>query len=297
MNLSIRRETNTKWHLHLPSTGKKVQKKEEEQKTLQQQMIEQFREKNSPENKRITEIYNKFRAGNELTAEELEYLAKNSPEMYKQVKQILLERQALERQMEQAETKEEVAEIHMNELNKIQATMGKGEEAAAQAETTMARVNQMRDAYVEYTATLEYKEKEDAGSRAEDQREQRELIRQMEEEQRAELAESREELLAQQMEDSKSEEMGGLATGGTEENAVAEDFGKDDLQALKDAAELLKSQQREEKVRKRRHSKQQPLSAAQTMTAAEYDNLRLKVRDLYRTNTNTTESGGMNLKL
>ena len=106
MNLSIHRDTNTKWQLHLPSTGKKTKKKEEEEKTPAQQMIEQFKEKNSPENKRITQIYYKFRAGKELNAEELQYLAKNSPELYKQVREIMQERQALERQMEQAKSKE-----------------------------------------------------------------------------------------------------------------------------------------------------------------------------------------------
>ncbi len=56
------------------------------EQSYEQAMIEDFKEQHSPENKRLQEIYNKFRAGKELTAEELEYLAKHNPEMYKEVK-------------------------------------------------------------------------------------------------------------------------------------------------------------------------------------------------------------------
>ena len=185
----------------------------------------------------------------------------------------------------------------MNELNKIQASMGKGKDAEGQAEKTMARVNQMQDAYMKYTATLEYREKEDAGSRAEEQREIRRLLQEIEEEQRAESAEAREEMSAEQMKNADLDEMGGFMTDETEEADAVDAAGKKDLQALKDAAELLKSQEREEKVRKRRHGKSQSVSTTQTLSATEYDTLRLKVRDLYRSNTNSSENGGMNLTL
>lgn len=150
---------------------KETEEKEEMPKTEEEILIEQFREENSPKNNRVSEIYGKFRAGKELTPEELKYLAENSPEIYKDVMEILRERKAMEMQMKLAKTKQEVSSVHMNKMTNIRATMGNGKQAENQAMKTMARANQMSDAYIKFTATAEYKDKEDERSQALERRE------------------------------------------------------------------------------------------------------------------------------
>lgn len=56
-------------------------------------------------------------------------MQKKEPDTYRQIRQIMQERQMMEAQMEAAETKEEVAAIRLNEITKIEATMGEGEQA------------------------------------------------------------------------------------------------------------------------------------------------------------------------
>ena len=83
--------------------------------SAEQLQINQFREQNSPQKNRAKQIFYKFRAGQKLTAEELDFIAKEEPGTYRQIRQIMQERQMMEAQMEAAETKEEVAAIRLNE--------------------------------------------------------------------------------------------------------------------------------------------------------------------------------------
>lgn len=170
MNVSWDRSAVTagKFHAALKNGQKK---KTEENPSPQQRMIDDFKEKHSNEANKTNAIFYKFRAGKKLTPEELEYLARESPQMYRQVREVMMERQAMEAQMEMAESKEEVAEIHVNQVNKIMTTMGTGEEAKRSAEKTMARANQTEAAYTEFTASLAYHELEDMESKTQEQRE------------------------------------------------------------------------------------------------------------------------------
>lgn len=160
--------------------------------TVSKEEIEQFKETNSPENDKISQIYGKFRAGKELSGEELDYLARYSPELYQEVKEVIMERKALEMRMKLAKTKLEVNAAITNSAANIKKTMGTGEQAERQAMKTMARVNQTNDAGIRFKASAAYKEKDDEKTRAED------MLAELEEQE--ELLKAQEEILKEQRE-------------------------------------------------------------------------------------------------
>ncbi len=272
MNMKI--DKNRTMHFHAAINHNQASEKTaQETLSAEQLMINEFKEQNSKENNRITEIYYKFRSGKELTLEELDYLSKESPDIYRQVKEVMQERQQMEAQMEMAETKEEVSEIRINQVNKIQATMGKGEEAVSQAEKTMARVNQTNAAYTEYTATLEYKEKEDIESETE---EQRELL---------------EELNRQQ--EAYSEKIKEKSDTFTETEAADGDFAEDDKEILEEAYDFNEDK---EIIPKRKHKKKNsPLERERFQISIDYDMLRKRVRELYREERKITTGNGKDI--
>ena len=71
----------------------------EKELTPQQRQIEQFKEdlKKMRENNELASIANKMKSGDKLTAEELEYLQRNSPELYRQYVEIQQEKKLTKR--------------------------------------------------------------------------------------------------------------------------------------------------------------------------------------------------------
>lgn len=283
MNLTIDRDRNTQFQTVIGNSLRK-KKKESEKLSGEQLMINQFKEQNSRENNRIAEIYGKFRAGKKLSPEEMDYIAKEAPELYRQVREILMERQALERQMEMAESKEEVAQIHANQLNKIQASMGTGEEAEGNAEINMARANHTMAAFQEFTASVEYKEKEDNESRA---KESRDLLKELEREQemyRDKIAENIE--AAESLSEDIEEES---------QNPIVEEM----------VEEALEFEDKEQEVRRRKRGRKGNATLNDPFITASVDlkDLQLKVRELYRserssvTKTESSKGKGVDLSL
>lgn len=133
--------------------------------------IEKFQEENDPQAKRLERILSKFRGGKELSPSELEYLAKHAPEAYKEVCEVLKEREQLERELEMAESTMEVMQAYNNALTMVSETSGTGEQAKQQAFKTMARTNNLADVYRGFVATPEYRALEDEGDKAEEIRE------------------------------------------------------------------------------------------------------------------------------
>lgn len=295
MNIRIDRDINPLFQI---ATGnrKKIQDKNENKNgkiiSGEELMIQQFKEQNSKENNRIAEIWGKFKAGNDLTPEELEYLAKESPELYRQIKEIIMEREAMERQMEQAESKEEVAQIHANQMQKIHLSMGHGEEAAAQAEKTMARVNQIGQAYREFTASVEYAAKEDVESRTEEMRDMLKELEWQQEIYRDMITDKTEvnETVLEDVYDSKiSEEVNHNEDYATEKKTEEnEDIEK-------------RIEENEGKSRRRKKRKTQfPLQNDILAASVDYKDLYTKVREMYRENTsvsNVTESKGKKINI
>lgn len=191
--------------------------------SYEKQLIDNFKEQNSPKNTRINQIYGKFKAGCELTGEELAFLAKESPEMYKKVCEVMQERRALEARMQHAKTKQEVSLVNVNAAMTVKSNMGTGEQAEANAEINMARTNQFAQAYAKYTATLEYKNKEDYKSEAEEMHRKLEALADEREENSDELAETTEQMEA--MAESVAESMDVM----DEEQAVTDDVQMSDV--------------------------------------------------------------------
>lgn len=257
MNIRIDRDRNTQFQTVI-GNGMTRKKEKKEKLSGEELMIQQFKEQNSKENNRTAEIWGKFKAGSKLSPEELEYLAKEAPELYRQVREILMERQALEEQMAQAESKEEVAQIHANQLNKIQSSMGTGEQAAANAEKNMARVNHTQMAYQKFTASVEYKEKEDNESRA---KERRDLLKELAWEQ-----EIYRDKIAEKMEESQFETM--------EEDIVANQMEEEALE--------FEDKDGENKRKKRPKKSNSALNQPFLSATLDLSDLQQKVRELYR---------------
>lgn len=163
------------------------------EKSNQDSLVRSFQQENSPKNKRVQQIYSKFLGGKELTTEELDYLSKNAPDLYNEVREIMQERAAMELQMKLAKTKLEVAAVCMNTLTQIKTTMGTGAMAKSQAFKTMARTNQMASAHVKFVASSEYQAKEDEKSQAEERKEQIRTLEEDYEQSREQLSETLEQ--------------------------------------------------------------------------------------------------------
>lgn len=255
--------------------------------SYEQTLIDDFKEQNSPENNKINQIYGKFLGGKELSPDELQYLAKHSPQLYKEVCGIMQERRALEQRMKQAETKEQVTEASLNAVAGVKSTMGTGEQAKLQARKTMARANQLSSAYVRYTASIDYKNKEDAKTQAEDMR--------------AKLDELEAELIKQQEEinDSLSgEESQTSQTLQTSEiSEKPESMQKDSASnSAKDVFDVIKEQERRRRKRKIRQKSSnggetEPVRNVGQLNI-DYESLWKKTKELYQSSSTPTQKSG-----
>lgn len=261
--------------------------------SYEQSLIDDFKEQNSPKNNKINQIYGKFLAGKELSQGELEYLAKNSPEMYKEVCKIMLERKAMEQRMKRAETKQEVSMISVNAVANVKKTMGTGEQAKSQATATMARSNQFSNAYVKYTATPDYKHKEDAKTQAEDMRAKLEQIEaeMMERKKAAEEAELLAEVSMLEMAENTeiSEESDTLEEAVGLENAAAT---KSEASEAKEIFDTIEEQERRRRKRKiRQHGSggdDTPKIHDIKQLNIDYESLWKKTKELYRSSTGSS---------
>lgn len=287
-NYTVVNNTLSKNNIYLSvENEKKETKKTSIEKSYEQSLIDDFKEHNSPQNNRISEIYNKFKGGKELTSEEMEYLAKNSPEIYKEVKEIMMEREAMELQMELAKTKQEVANICLNEMTSIKKNMGTGKQTEAQAMKIMARTNQMADAHIQYTASIEYREKEDAVTQAEELREKlRESQEQIDEQK--ERQKDEEIHIAELKSDTEVE-----TEFAREENSDIESISdsKKAVNLLQDIEEEKDEQKKEQQRQNRRHKKNdQQIQSVKNMQL-DYETLWMKTKNLYRSHKTTSNDG------
>ncbi len=106
---------------------------------------------------KLQRIINKFKAGKKLTSGELTYLAEKAPEMYQKVLRIMQKREQLEKRLEEADSKEEVQSIMMQEMQSIENFCASSDDDFEKT----ALVNQMMDAYGKAVQSSSYKEKPD----------------------------------------------------------------------------------------------------------------------------------------
>ena len=131
---------------------------------------------------KLSGIMMKFNAGKKLSAKELAYLREHNPEMYKKVQQTLMEREMLERQMEQAKTKEQSNQVYMTAVSAAMTTGTGGEGGGASVD--VAKLNHFSDAHRIYVASEHYEAKLDQSDMTEEQRlKHEEMVAKMEEQQ------------------------------------------------------------------------------------------------------------------
>lgn len=273
---------------------KHTEKKGIEQ-SCEQRLIDDFREQNSPENNKIQQICGKFRAGQELTEDELQYLANHSPELYREVCGIMQERRAMELRMKQAKTKQQVTAVCMNELTAVKAKMGTGEQAKSQALKTMARSNQISHAYVKYTSSMEYKNKEDAKTQAEDIQAKLDQLEKNMEEQQENVAEVIDHRTIDNIELQFTE------TDETADTLEQVDHGSSDH-----AEEVTKDIKEQERKRRKQRNRQKESSGEESeqlqhipKVQIEYESLWKKTKELYRRDSskNSIKSNHLNVSL
>lgn len=231
------------------------EKKVRSEMTGEERLIDNFKEEHSPAKEKANQIYYKFIGGKELSTDELSFLAKNEPELYKEVREVMLERQAMEMRLKTAKTKMEVASVHMNEISKIKDGMGNGEKATKK----MARVTQTDSAFQEFTASVEYRELEDVKTQTEDQCKK--------------LQELKQEMEDWTEQEGKSENVPFEETDNTGENqeGTIENTGGDDVDGKKQEHILMSG-------KKRKKQPQEDLFAAVQVDAGD---IRKKMRELY----------------
>ncbi len=114
--------------------------------------------------RKLKKILSKFRAGHKLTPAELQYLAKNAPDMYQKVVQIQRQREQLEEEIKNAGSKEEAQEIVTDKISMCLKLCESGDTFSQDAIT-----NQFHDA-------LEKCQKDIEGQKGQDKSEQDEPV-------------------------------------------------------------------------------------------------------------------------
>lgn len=89
----------------------------------QMRMLKQYQEdlQKMRKSNEMSSITAKMKAGEDLTPEEIEYLQKNHPDIYREYMEIKGEKEAYERQLKRCKTKEEAERLKVNKMNGILA--------------------------------------------------------------------------------------------------------------------------------------------------------------------------------
>lgn len=86
-------------------------------KASDQQLLTDFMESQSEKDTKLESICNKVVYGQDLSDEEIEYLKDKNPELYNKFKQEESDRKALEKKLENADTKEEAQQVVRDKIN------------------------------------------------------------------------------------------------------------------------------------------------------------------------------------
>ena len=107
-------ELESRWQQKKES-GKIFQK----EMTAEERMMARYQEdlENMRKNDTMNSIANKLRSGQELTPDEVQYLQRNNPMMYKEYQEIKGEKEAYERELKNCRTKEEAERLKINKMN------------------------------------------------------------------------------------------------------------------------------------------------------------------------------------
>lgn len=118
----------------------------------QDEIVFSYIESDWNSNYKLSAIINKYNSGEELSAEELRYLEQNSPELAKEAKKMMAEREWLEKQMEKAETKSQAMLV----AAQVMTTVVNGIDSPIVANQHLA---QLENTIGEFIKTKEFKNK------------------------------------------------------------------------------------------------------------------------------------------
>lgn len=112
-------ELDNKWQQKKQKGGKAFEKDLDPQT----RQIMQFQEdiKRMRENRDLSSITSKLKSGGGLTPDEIEYLQKNNPEMYREYMEIKNEKEAYERRLKSCRTKEDVEKLKITKMGSFMA--------------------------------------------------------------------------------------------------------------------------------------------------------------------------------
>lgn len=111
-------ELDNKWKQKKES-GKIFQKEmtpEEKQMQRFQEDLVKMRESNH-----LASITTKLKSGQSLSPEEIQYLQKNNPQIYREYQELQEEKKAYERELENCKTKEDAEQVRLNKMGSILA--------------------------------------------------------------------------------------------------------------------------------------------------------------------------------
>ena len=155
-------ELESRWQ-EKKSSGKIFQKEltpEEKQLKQYQEDLAQMRESNQ-----IAAVAAKLKSGQELSYEEIEYLQKNNPELYREYQEIKSEKEAYKRQLKECKTKEDVERLKINKMNGYVASLKAvvnnpnipKSAKKAYAEKMLMKASAVQDAHMNFVKSAEYK--------------------------------------------------------------------------------------------------------------------------------------------
>lgn len=87
--------------------------------TAEERLLNHFQEQleDMRKSKQMNDLSNKVMSGDTLTFEEIEYLKKNNPQLYKAYMEVRAEREAYKKELENCKTKEEVDRLKLNKMS------------------------------------------------------------------------------------------------------------------------------------------------------------------------------------
>lgn len=134
--------------------------------TAEEKMIQQYKEDAAKmrENSRLAEISSRIKSGGQLTYDELQYLMRKNPGLYKQYQEIQMEKQAYEEELKNCKTKDEADKLRMNKMNAFVSELKKivnnpaipQSEKKAFAEKIIARTAYINKVHNEFIETGKY---------------------------------------------------------------------------------------------------------------------------------------------
>lgn len=100
-----------------------ISKGNKENLTAEERELQRFQEQADSirESRKSTDIDTKLQTGEELSAEEIEYLKKNDPEALKEYEEVRRERASYKKQLKDCKSKEEVEKLKMTKMGHYMA--------------------------------------------------------------------------------------------------------------------------------------------------------------------------------